>query len=101
MENVSIKDVVLEKKTENFNPNMHNFVASSELTVTITLAEYRELVEKVATSDSAIRTAEQDKYTRNQENDRLQKEVAALKAELYEYRKKFDSANTEAVAERG
>ncbi len=94
MENVSIKDVVLEKKMGEYNSNHNNFVASSELTVTITLAEYRDLVEKAATRNTAIAAAEQDKYTRNQENERLQKEVAALKAELYNYQKKFEAAST-------
>lgn len=94
MENVSIKDVVLEKKMGEYTYNHNNFVASSELTVTITLAEYRDLVEKAATRNTAIAAAEQDKYTRNQENERLQKEVAALKAALYEYQKKIEAAST-------
>ena len=95
MENISVKDVVLEKKMSEYSHNENNFVASQELTVTITLAEYRDLIEKAATRKEAIAAAEADKYTRNNENDRLKKEVADLKAELYEYPKKFDAAKAE------
>lgn len=95
MENVSIKDVVLEKKMNDYGHNANNFIASQEITVTITLAEYRDLIEKAATRNEAITAAEKDKYTRNQENERLKKEVADLKAELYEYQKKFEAASTE------
>lgn len=92
MENVTVKDVVLDKKMAEYNSNLHNFVAASEITVTITLGEYRDLVEKAATRKTAIDAAEQDKYSRNQENERLRKKVDTLKAELYEYQKRFESA---------
>ena len=100
MENISVKDVVLEKKMSEYSHNENNFVASQELTVTITLAEYRDLIEKAATRNEAIAAAEADKYTRNNENDRLKKEVADLKAELYEYQKKFDAARAEEGADQ-
>lgn len=92
MENVTMKDVVLDKKLSDFNPNIRNFVAASEITVTITLGEYRELVEKAATRKAAIDEAEKDKYSRNQENERLRKEVETLKAELYELQKRLESS---------
>lgn len=94
MENMSIKDVVLEKKMSEYGFDKDNFLAQSELTVTITLHEYRDLVEKVATRDTAIKAAEKDKYARDSENEALKKEVATLKAELYEYQKRLDG-NTE------
>lgn len=92
MENTVMKDVVLDKKLSDFNPNTRNFVAASEITVTITLGEYRELVEKCATRQMAIDEATKDRYTRNQENERLRKEVEALKAELYELQKRLESS---------
>lgn len=95
MENISVKDVVLEKKMNDYSHNHNNFAAPSEIMVTITLNEYRNLVEQAATRKIAIDAAEHDKYTRNQENEQLRKEVAALKAELYEYQKKFEAAGTE------
>lgn len=90
MDSMSIKDAVLDKKMNGYGFDEINFLAQSELTVTITLREYRDLVGKVATRDTAIKAAEADKYNRNTENEQLKKEVAALKAELYEYQKRLD-----------
>ena len=72
-----------------------NFVIEGELTVTITLSEYRELVSVKATKDEAIREAEQNKWKREEENTRLSKENASLKAELYELKKKYDEGKVE------
>lgn len=66
----------------------HNYIAEGEITVTITLDEYRELVTCKATMDSRISKADADRYERNTENQRLKDENAALKAELYELKKK-------------
>lgn len=90
MESVTVKDVILDKKMDGYNWNKDDYSAQGELTVTITLSEYRNLVSNVATRDAAIGAANADKYTRNQENEQLKKEVAALKAELYEYQKRLD-----------
>ena len=99
MENVTTKDVILDKKLQGYGYHEHDFVASQEITVTITLDEYRELVKEKATADIRIKEAENDKYERNQENDNLKKENAELKAELYELQKKTESfvAEEEAV----
>lgn len=96
MDSLSVKDAVLEKKM-GYSFEENNFLAQSELTVTITLREYRDLIEKVATRDTAIKAAENDKYKRDSENETLKKEVAALKAELYELQKKGDKENTDEV----
>lgn len=90
MENTIINNVVLDKKMEGYHSNLDNFTAPQELTVTITLGEYRELVSKVATSDNRIEKAERDKYTRESENKKLTEEVAKLKAELYEMKIKYE-----------
>ena len=90
MENTTIKDVVLDKKMDNYNFENNNFLASQELTVTITLAEYRKLVENDATSKQRIKQSDDDKYARNCENTALKEENARLKAELYELQKKLD-----------
>lgn len=92
MENVTIMDKVLEKKMEGYGFEKTDFTAPQELTVTITLCEYRELVSKVATRQAAIDKANEDKYSRDSENERLKKEIAELKAELYEYQKKAEVA---------
>ena len=94
--NTTIKDVILDKKLDNYGSNNNDFLASGELTVTITLEEYRKLVKDCATRDYCINEAEKDKYTREHENEELRKENAELKAELYELQKQAgDDAESE------
>ena len=81
----------MEKATDYGNSSgLFNLTCDQELRVTITLAEYRDLVTKTATRDADIKKAEVDKYTRETENRKLTEENAALKAELYELNKKAD-----------
>lgn len=94
--NTTVKDVILDKKLDGYRNNDNDFLASGELTVTITLEEYRKLVEKCATRDYCINEAEKDKYTREHDNEELRKENAELKAELYELQKQAgDDAESE------
>lgn len=48
MENTNNTNIVLEKKLDEYGTNFKDFVAPHELTVTITLSEYRDLVGKNA-----------------------------------------------------
>lgn len=86
MENTVVNNVVLDKKLDGYSGdnNLKNFVSPQEITVTITIAEYRDLVQRVATAKADIDKAEADKYTRDSENKKLKEEVAELKAKLYE-----------------
>lgn len=100
MENTVVKDVILDKKIDRYNFESNDFLASGELTVTITLSEYRKLVKDVATAQARIDKAEADRYDRNRENERLTEENNKLKAELYEMQKASevidkDEENTE------
>lgn len=100
MDNTVIKDVLLDKKLDRYGFENNDFLASGELTVTITLSEYRKLVKDVATAQARIDKAEADKYERNRENERLTEENNRLKAELYEMQKASevidkDEENTE------
>jgi len=90
MENVKIENLILEKKMDGYGTNNKNFVAPGELTVTITVEEYRELVSSDATRKQQIDEANADKYERNQKIEKLTKEVEELKAELYETKKLLD-----------
>ena len=87
MENTTTKDVILDKKMEGYSFEKKDFLASGELTVTITLGEYRKLIADVATAQQRIDKANEDKYTRESENKALKEENDKLKAELYELSK--------------
>ena len=88
-------DLILNKKTESYGFEKNDFVAPSEITVTITLGEYRSLITKAATADEAIRKAEADKYSRDADNKRLKEMVEALRAELYELQKRAEKEGAE------
>lgn len=87
MDNTVIKDVLLDKKLDRYGFDNNDFLAAGELTVTVTLSEYRKLVKDVATAQARIDKAEADRYERNRENERLTEENNRLKAELYEMQK--------------
>lgn len=95
MDNMSIKDVVLESKIGKYDTDQNNFKASQELTVEITLSEYRALVASNATREQAIKKAESDKYERENEIKTLKAQVEALKAENYELKKQVENATRE------
>ena len=100
MDNTVIKDVLLDKKLDRYGFDNNDFLAAGELTVTITLSEYRKLVKDVATAQARIDKAEEDRYERIRENERLTAENNRLKAELYEMQKASevidkDEENTE------
>ena len=93
--NTITTDVVLDKKLDRYGVNNNDFVASSELTVTITLNEYRDLVGKVAASSARISEAEKDKYDRNNENKTLKEKVKELERKLLEYRAEYGELKSE------
>lgn len=95
MENTVIKDVLLDKKIDSYSFDRNDYLASGELTVTITLSEYRKLVKDCATAQTRIDQAEDDRYKRNAENEALKKENSELKAELYEMKKASEVVDTE------
>ena len=66
-------------KFNSFSCDTDNFAVDSELTVRITLSEYRDLVSIKATKDVLVKQAETDKWAREQENKGLKEENAKLK----------------------
>ena len=90
MENMKTENTILEKKLDGYGANNKNFVAPGELTVTITVEEYRDLVSSDATRKSQIDEANADKYERNQKIEKLTKDIEELKVELYETKKTLD-----------
>ena len=95
MENTTTINSVLEKKLDSYGSSNNDFVAAQEITVTITLNEYRDLVSFKAVGQKKIDEANSDKYTRDAENAKLREEIAALKAEIYELKKNNENANKE------
>lgn len=83
-ESVVITSHILGKKMESYSFDSKNYVAEGELTITITLAEYRDLVKAVATKQHDIDQANADKYKRDSENKMLKEEVDSLRTKLFE-----------------
>lgn len=83
MENINIAEVILDKKIESYKFDSRNFQASGEITVTITLDEYRDLVTKVATSQHDIDKTNNDKWQREKEIKELKKEKEDLLRRIY------------------
>lgn len=54
MESISEETQVLAKKINGWDSPEDNFVATGEITVTITLSEYRNLIKEKATKDAEI-----------------------------------------------
>lgn len=80
----------INKAVENYSDTTNNYVIENELTVRITLSEYRELVKEVATKSSDIDKANADRYERERKMALLQSENDALKAENYELKKRIE-----------
>ena len=87
-------DQIFKKETE-YNVNENNFVGESEITVTITLNEYRHLVSHMATRDKDVKSAESEAREARVRASTLEEENAVLKAELYELTKKMDAQSVE------
>lgn len=66
------------KKVENYNEDLNNYVAERELTVTITLAEYRDLVAFKAKHEPTQRALITEKYNLENELKQLKGKVAGL-----------------------
>lgn len=103
MDNVTICEQVLEKKLDRMGygneSSIKDFAVSNELTVTITLAEYRKLLSDVATSEYRISQETKDRFEREAQNRKLTEENASLKAELYELKKKYDGVSDDCLKE--
>lgn len=99
-ENTNI-NVILKEKMDSYSFSKENLVAPSEITVTITLSEYRELVRKSAIMDNAIDKIRLEKFEAEKIAETLKKENAALKMELYEKSKDKVEGKEEKEKEEG
>ena len=95
-ESVNVTSTILDKKMEHYRWDARDYVAESEITITITLAEYRSLVTSEATKQYDIAKANEDKYKRDTENKMLKEEVDSLRAKLYALQNFCDGFEKEA-----
>lgn len=82
-----MEEDLLKKKIDSWGTELNDFKAENELTVEITLSEYRKLVKGIATKEYDIEKANKDKYTREEENRKLKEKNENLMNELLEYKK--------------
>lgn len=87
--NNEVLETLTSKKIDNYYSELRDFAIEKELTVTITLNEYRHLIKESATKEIDIKEAEKDKYTREDENRRLKEINKTLENTIFEYRKKY------------
>ena len=78
----STENQVLSGKIGGYNPEYNNFVCPGELTVQITLNEYRKLIEENATAQHRIDKADMERIEKRREADQLKKENAELKDKI-------------------
>lgn len=91
IDNTKHVSLILDKKLDGYNTDMNNFTAPGEVTVTITLKEYRTLVSNDATRSQAIDAANKDKYAREQQIKELTAANDKLKGENYDLKTMIDA----------
>ena len=106
MDNITIShfenDAIQEKKLETYGWEKKDFLAGQELTVTITLGEYRELVASKATADQTVQASREKVVKLEAELKEAKAEAERLKAENYDLQSKVMAArerNQESEAE--
>ena len=82
---------VLQKKIDGYR--IDNFAVPQELTVTITLSEYRELVTTKAVCDSKVSEATQARWKVETERDDLRRTLTEVKDTLERVRNDLSVAN--------
>lgn len=82
MENISEEVQVLSKKMNKWNNPEDNFVATGEITVTITLSEYRDLVKEKATKGTEIQELRDSEYAAKEQLKAAKAEIAELKEQI-------------------
>lgn len=71
------------KEVNDYSTNKHDYIGDDEITVTITLGEYRELVTKTATSDAEISKAKNALYDKDAQIKKLNERIEQLLSEKY------------------
>lgn len=79
---------VYGKKVESYHDSTDNYIAKDEVTVTITLSEYRKLVQEVATKKHDIDRANSETYE-------AKRQLEKFKNQYFEELKKEYGENAE------
>lgn len=80
---VNVTNAILDKKMDCYSWQVQDYVAEQELTVTITLAEYRRLITELATKEYDIGRASEYRYKYENETAALAKECEELRMRLH------------------
>lgn len=103
MDNITIShfenDAIQEKKLETYGWEKKDFLAGQELTVTITLGEYRELVASKATADQTVQASREKVVKLEAELKEAKAEAERLKAENYDLQNKVLAARNRGNAQ--
>lgn len=78
----TIMSKIVDKKMDYSNTGDKDFEAPNELTVRITLREYRELVSGIATKKHDIDEAKMARWKVEEENGKLKEEIGILREKL-------------------
>lgn len=88
-----VTETLLSKKLERgswrISDTTDNFMEQNELTVVITLAEYRQLISDNATNKYKLDEANNEKRDKENENSKLKEKIKGLENTIFEYRKQF------------
>lgn len=71
-------NIILEKKLDNYYYACDNLTALNEITVTITLHEYRELIKENATNEAEKRKLRDEIYSLKAEINKLKEKITSL-----------------------
>lgn len=82
MESISEETQVLAKKISGWDSPEDNFIATGEITVTITLSEYRDLIKEKATKETEIQELRNSKCAANEQLKAAKAEIAELKEQI-------------------
>lgn len=105
MDNISVShfenDPIQDKKLESYGWEKKDFLAGQELTVTITLGEYRELVASKATAEKDIQASRDKAAKAEVELKKAQEQADRLKAENYDLQNKVLALQSRGQDETG
>lgn len=90
-----IEETLIKKKIDSYSSELNDFQAENELTVEITLNEYRSLIKDAAISRYEIEKANKNKYERESENKNLKDKNKELEMKLFEYKKLYGELEKE------